>query len=89
MIKPGTFCMIRGAPQHQAECNGKIVQVTGVNAVPSQNSGETVYNFEPVLYINHKGFVIEIYASRQRYLYPLQDFDPQELITTDQELETV
>jgi hypothetical protein len=89
MIKPGTFCMIRGAPQHQAECNGKIVQVTGVNAVPSQNSGETVYNFEPVLYINHKGFVIEIYASVSRYLHPLQDFDADELNNTDRQLETV
>jgi hypothetical protein len=89
MIKPGTFCMIRSAPPHQAECNGKIVQVIGVNAASTQNCGETVYNFEPVLYINHKGFVVEVYASASKYLYPLQDFDPQELITTDQELETV
>jgi hypothetical protein len=90
MIKPGTMCMIRGVPQYQAgsDCNGKIVQVVAVNVAYTQNCGETVYNFEPTLYSQHKDVVRELHASKQRYLHPLTDFDADELTETTKQLET-
>jgi chitinase len=80
MIKPGTLCMIRGVPTGMigGDCNGKIVTVV-------QKIAE-LYMFVPQLYTQTgvKGWVD---TSVEKYLFPFEDFDPQELI--EKELETV
>jgi hypothetical protein len=81
MIKPGTLCMIRGLPTQALgyQFNGNVVTVTG----RKQGSEELIYLIEPVL-VDHKGR--HFTGCRHQWLFPFEDFDPQELIT--QELET-
>jgi len=80
MIKPGTLCMIRGVPQgrHGSEFNGYIVTANGF-----KTPQERIYWIEPKLVSNGIRFT----GCREDWLYPFDDFDPQELNTTNKELE--
>jgi hypothetical protein len=82
MIKPGTLCMIRGVPQGRngSEFNGYIVTAQGFKDPERQ-----VYWIEPPLF-NSNGN--RFTGCREDWLYPFDDFDPQELTTTNKELET-
>jgi hypothetical protein len=82
MIKPGTLCMIRGVPhgRHGSEFNGYIVTANGF-----KTPQERVYWIEPPLF-NSNGN--RFTGCREDWLYPFDDFDPQELTTTNKELET-
>ena len=82
MIKPGTLCMIRGVPPQApgSEFNGYIVTAQGFK-VPE----DRVYWIEPPLFSGLGRFT----GCREQWLYPFEDFDPQELIATNKELETV
>jgi hypothetical protein len=81
MIKPGTLCMIRGVPQGRlgSEFNGYIVTAQGL-----KTPQERIYWIEPKLFGNGIRFT----GCREDWLYPFDDFDPQELTTTNKELET-
>jgi hypothetical protein len=81
MIKPGTLCMIRGVPSDHLghEFNGQIVIAQGIKKMAE----EPIYWIEPELF-DHQGRMFN--GSREQWLYPFKDFDPQELI--EQELET-
>jgi hypothetical protein len=83
MIKSGTLCMIRNVPSHAAghEFNGNIVVVKGFKK-PDQR----IYWIEPELF-DQKGYVYT--GCREQWLYPFEDFDPQELNVTTKELETL
>jgi hypothetical protein len=83
MIKPGTLCMIRGVPQGRlgSEFNGNVVVVGEVKRV----ADELIYWIQPELFDRH-GRMFN--GARQQWLYPFDDFDPQELTTTNKELET-
>lgn len=79
MIKPGTLCMIRGVPQNLPghEFNGQIVTAKGI-----KTPEDRVYWIEPALSDGRRRFT----GCREQWLYPFEDFDPQELL--EQELET-
>jgi hypothetical protein len=81
MIKPGTLCMIRGVPQgrHGSEFNGYIVTAQGFK-VPQ----DRIYWIEPPLFASNGN---RFTGCREDWLYPFDDFDPQELNTTNKELE--
>lgn len=83
MIKPGTLCMIRGVPQSHVghEFNGNIVVAQGVK----RQREEPIYWIEPELFDKH-GRMFN--GARERWLHPFEDFDPQELVNTNKELET-
>jgi hypothetical protein len=83
MIKPGTLCMIRGVPQGRlgSEFNGNVVVVGEVKRVDD----ELIYWIQPELFDRH-GRMFN--GARQQWLRPFDDFDPQELTTTNKELET-
>jgi hypothetical protein len=83
MIKPGTLCMIRGVPQGRlgSEFNGNVVVVGEVKRV----ADELIYWIQPELF-DHHGRMFN--GARQQWLRPFDDFDPQELTTTNKELET-
>ena len=82
MIKPGTLCMIRGVPQDRLGCefNGNVVVVGEVKRVVD----EPIYWIQPELF-DRCGRMFN--GARQQWLYPFTDFDPQELTTTNKELE--
>lgn len=81
MIKPGTLCMIRGVPPGVLghELNGSIVTAEGF-----KHPEERIYWIEPALFVGLARFT----GSREQWLHPFADFDPQGLTTTDQILET-
>lgn len=81
MIKPGTLCMIRGVPPGVLghELNGSVVTAEGF-----KDPQERIYWIEPALFVGPARFT----GSREQWLFPFEDFDPQELITTNKELET-
>jgi hypothetical protein len=83
MIKPGTLCMIRGVPQGRlgSEFNGNVVVVGEVKRVDD----ELIYWIQPELFDRH-GRMFN--GARQQWLRPFDDFGPQELTTTNKELET-
>ena len=76
MIKPGTICMVRGVPKNQLgyDCNGKIV--TAVELVFAD-----IYRIEPALVTQQLDRVVELTGSRECYLHPLGDFEPEVTIT--------
>jgi hypothetical protein len=81
MIKPGTLCMIRGVPSNRlgSEFNGNIVVVGEVKKVDDQR----IYWIQPEL-AGRMGLVFN--GCREQWLYPFEDFEPQDLTT--KELET-
>ena len=81
MIKPGTLCMIRGVPPGVMghTFNGCVVTACGF-----KDPQERIYWIEPPLFEGPTRFT----GSREQWLYPFDDFDPQELTTTNKTLET-
>lgn len=72
MIKPGTICMVRGVPKNQLgyDCNGKIV--TAVERVFAD-----IYRIEPALVTYQFNQQLKLKGSRECYLHPLEDFEPE------------
>lgn len=84
-IKPGTVCMIRGVPQGMLgyEFNGNIV-VAG-KLKNTYTDGTRIRWIEPALNDGQRWFT----GCREQWLRPFEDFDPEQLNTTNKELEKV
>lgn len=82
-LEPGMMCMIRGVPQRQmgGDCNGKVVQLVQVYQGDLANPGN-YWEFVPVLDAVHPAYGIKIALdiAHERYLHPLEDFSPTELL---------
>ena len=76
MIKPNTLCMIRGVPQGQlgADCNGKIVTAQKVLF-------DDVWLIVPEVVTAVEGGLRSLFASKSKYLHPL-DNPPEDAIDT-------
>lgn len=76
MIKPGTLCMIRGVPHGQlgSDCNGKIV-------VAEQNIFDDVWRITPEVVTAVGGGLRSLFASKSKYLHPL-DNPPEDALDT-------
>ncbi len=72
MIKPGTICMIRGVPKNQLgyDCNGKIV--TALELVFAD-----IYRIEPALPTHHLNHTVILQGSRECYLHPFTEPEPE------------
>jgi hypothetical protein len=83
MIKPGTLCMIRGVPSKQLghDCNGKIV-------VAEQNIFDDVWKITPEVVTAVGGGLRSLFASKAKYLHPLDNPTDDALDTHSTRLET-
>jgi hypothetical protein len=76
MIKPGTLCMIRGVPPQATghDCNGKIV-------VAEARVFDDVWKITPEVVTAVEGGLRSLFASRAKYLHPL-DNPPEDALDT-------
>lgn len=84
MIKPNTLCMIRGVPSGQlgADCNGKIV-------VAERNLFDDVWTITPEVVTAIGGGLRSLYASKSKYLHPLDNPSDDMVDTHSTRKETV
>ena len=76
MIKPNTLCMIRGVPSGAlgADCNGKIVTA-------ERNLFDDVWVITPEVVTAVGGGLRSMFASKAKYLHPL-DNPPEDAVDT-------
>lgn len=84
MLKPNTLCMIRGVPHGQlgSDCNGKIV-------VAEKVLFDDVWIITPEVITAVGGGLRSLYASKSKYLYPLDNPPETAVDTISTRLETV
>lgn len=84
MIKPNTLCMIRGVPTGQlgSDCNGKIVTA-------ERNLFDDVWQITPEVVTAVGGGLRSLFASKSKYLHPLDNPPEDAVDTISTRLETV
>ena len=84
MIKPNTLCMIRGVPHGQlgADCNGKIV-------IAERRLFDDVWQITPEVVTAVGGGFRSMFASKGKYLHPLDNPAEDAVDTHSTRLETV
>ena len=84
MIKPNTLCMIRGVPQGQlgSDCNGKIVVAISL-------MHDDVWQITPEVITAVGGGLRSLFASKGKYLHPLDNPPETAVDAISTRLETV